>query len=469
MRDRNDCSVHEIKGTSALRKFFTLLMALSLTSCGAVYHSQRVVSGATDEAKVRVVPVTAQSVLLANRSSYTPRDIPTAFRTTAGMGSGLSGYGAIPDPAYTAQSRPNALETRLPPDVNPQPYKIGVGDVVLLATPTGSSIEELTGLLAAQNSRQGYTVQDDGSIAIPVVGRVEIAGMTLEDAEATLFQRLVAAQIEPTFSLEISEFNSKKVSIGGAITNPGVIPLTLTPLYLEEALATAGGITASNMNYASVRLYRDGTIYQIPLETLYANSSLARIPLLAGDSIFIDDAYQLDQAAAYFSQQLQLATYRQGARSAALSQLTSEVSLRRDALDEARDNYRAQIELDAVKRDYVYLTGEVKKQSRFPLPLGQKASLADALYEGADGLATITADPRHVYVLRGSEDPMEFDSLTAWRLDTRNAASLTLATRFELQPNDIIFVAEQPVTRWNRAINQITPSIINIGASAVSN
>jgi len=449
-----------------LRTAAALLIAFSLSSCGTVYHSQRVVAGATDQAKVRVIPVTAQSVLTANRSTYTPKDIPAVFRTTAGGGS-LRGNGDIPEPAYTAQTRPNALETRLPPAVVPQPYKIGVGDVVLLATPNGSSVAELSGLLAAQNSRQGYTVQDDGSIAIPDVGRVAIAGLTLEDAEATLFQSLVSAQIDPTFSLEISQFNSKKVSVGGAVSNPGVIPITLNPLYLEEALAGVGGTTAASMDYTSVRLYRDGTLYQIPLETLYSDNSLQKVQLLPGDSVFVDDAYQLDQASAYFSQQIQLASYRQGARSAALSQLQSEISLRRAVLAEARSNYSSQIAFDAVDRDYAYLTGELNTQGRFTLPLGRTASLADAIYGGASGFSTTTADPRNIYVLRGSDDPMEFDVLTAWRFDMKNAALLTLATRFELHPNDIIFVAEKPVTKWNRTLSQITPTI-NLTASTVN-
>jgi polysaccharide export outer membrane protein len=37
----------------------------------------------------------------------------------------------------------------------------------------------------------------------------------------------------------------------------------------------------------------------------------------------------------------------------------------------------------------------------------------------------------------------------------------------ELRPGDVIFVAEQPVTRWNRVIDQITPSVINLGTAAV--
>ena len=52
-----------------------------------------------------------------------------------------------------------------------------LGDVVFLATKTpGSTVEQLTGLLAAENSRQGYTVQDDGSIAIPAALRPYLGG-----------------------------------------------------------------------------------------------------------------------------------------------------------------------------------------------------------------------------------------------------------------------------------------------------
>ncbi|NRP26084.1 hypothetical protein XMM379_002790 [Aliiroseovarius sp. xm-m-379] len=453
-----------------MRKHLSILLAIGLlSSCGAAYHSSRVVEGAADGNKVRVLPITAQNVLLANRSPYTPRELPAAFHSSAGAAGSLYGGGPAPAPIHAAPTRPDALETRLPPARKPAPYRIGVGDVVLLATPTGTSVEQLTGLLAAQNSRQGYTVQDDGSIAIADIGRVEIAGLTLQDAEALLFQRLVKAQIDPTFSLEIAEFNSKKVSLGGAVAKPGVLPITLSPLRLKEALAQVGGATTRTPEYSSVRLYRDGTIYQIPLEQLFADARLGELPLLAGDSLFVDDRYDLDQAEAYFRQQIQLAEFRQASRGAALSNLTTEIALRRNELEEQRRTYLDQVRLDAVDRDYVYLTGEVKSQGRMDLPLGRQASLADAIFKGANGLSIKTADPRHVYVLRGSHDPMEFNALTAWQLDLRNAANLALAARFELRPNDVIFVAEQPVTRWSRTIDQISPSLISIGANAVNN
>lgn len=446
-----------------------LLSGLTLAACGVAYQSPDVIPGTSDASKVRVVPVTAESVMIANRSAFKPQTLPAIFSQTAGS-SGLRGVRTPPVPAAIPENRPQQLETRVPPAADPGPYRIGVGDVVLLATPqSGGTVEELTGLLAAQNRRQGYTVQDDGAIAIPDVGRVRIAGETLEEAEAMLFQRLVENQIDPTFSLEIAEFNARKVSIGGAVANPIVAPIRLSPLYLDQALAAAGGVTADDLDFASVRIYRDGSLYQIPLSRLYADSGLQRIQLVDGDSVFVDTEFELEKASAYFEEQIRLAEFRQGARTAALNELATEVSLRRASLTEARDNFQTRLDLGGVKRDYVYLTGEVGEQSRFTLPFDQTASLADALYDGGAGVPTRTGNVREIYVLRGSDNPREFAAVTAWHLDARNAANLMLATRFELRPNDVIFVAEQPITRWGRVVDQITPSLISSGVGIAAN
>ncbi len=449
-----------------MRYLLVAILGLSLTSCGTIYRTPKVIEGASGGTNVRVIDLNGETVVQANRSPFSPQTLPAVFSQTAGSGSGLRGVGALPAATIQNESRPAALEMRLPPDANPGPYEIGIGDVVLLATPrAGSSVEQLSGLLAAQNSRQGYTVQDDGSINIPDVGRVRIAGLTIEDAEAALFQRLVENQIDPTFSLEISEFNSRKISIGGAVANPTVVPVTLTPLYLEEALAAAGGITVEDQDYASIRLYRDGTLYQIPLSQLYASASLTKTRLLPGDAVFVDTEYELSRAQDYFAQQITLIQARQASRSSALAELQAEVGLRRADLEEARQNYTARVDLGADNRKYVYLTGEVGKQSRFALPFERTASLADALYDEGGGVATATGDVSHIYVLRSSSDPREFGAVTAWHLDARNAANFVLATRFELRPDDIIFIAQQPVTKWSRSISQILPQILSAGTA----
>ncbi|MBZ8117568.1 polysaccharide biosynthesis/export family protein [Roseovarius sp. LXJ103] len=434
----------------------------ALSGCGAVYISPKVTEA---EGAVRVVPLTAQSVRAANSSTYQPKTLPAAFRATAGGGAAASAANAAPAPSLDRQTRPTSLEMRLPPAPAAGAYEIGVGDVLLLATKTaGNTVEELSGLLAAQNARQGYTVQDDGAIAIPDVGRVPIAGLTLEEAEAALFQSLVENQIDPSFSLEIAEFNSRQVSLGGALAKPTVVPVTLTPLTLDRAIAAAGGIDTRDMDFASIRIYRDGTLYQIPLPEYLRRADLQKTPLQGGDSVFVDTEYELERAQAYFQEQISLADLRQRARAQALAELNTEVSLRRAALDEARSNFRDQVELDAVERDYVYLTGEVRRPSRFALPFGHDASLADALFSN-EGFSTEKANPRQIFVLRAAPEAGNPDLINAWHLDGSNAANIVLATRMEMRPNDVIFIAEQPITRWNRVLSQFVPTLITTGAS----
>lgn len=448
------------------KRMITFVGLVALAGCGIAYIPSQV---SQSDTKVRVVPVTAETVLAANQSSYTPRALPAAFTQSVAAPPAGRGAGALPDPTLERPQRPDALALRVPPAVPDGPYQIGVGDVLLLATrDAANTVEELSGLLAAQNRRQGYTVQDDGAIAIPDVGRVLVAGLTLEEAEAQLFRRLLDNQIDPTFSLELAEFNSQRVAIGGAVGTATIVPITLTPLTLDQALSAAGGIQTPDLDFASIRIYRDGVLYQIPLTTYLSRGDLQKTRLTAGDSIFVDTEYQLERAQAYFTEQITLAQFRQTTRINALTELQAEMDVRRAALDEARGTFQARAELDAVERDYVYLAGEVNTPARFVLPPERKASLADALFSEG-GFSSQTANPSQIYVLRGSQDPREFSAVTAFHLDASNAANLMLATRLEMRPNDVVFIAEQPITKWNRVVQQLVPSLINTATAAVSN
>lgn len=439
-----------------MRPILALTLVLGLAGCGVAYISPSVTEGVTAGATVRVVPMTAETTLAANRSDYAPKTIPAAFYQTAGT-TGPRTLGALPTAVTEAERRPMMLETRLPPEVKNTPYRIGTGDVLRI-----SMKAERTETGVADPDRQTYTVQDDGAIAIPDVGRVRLSGLTIEAAESAIFQALVENRIDPSFSLEISEYNSRKVSIGGAVSNPGLLRLDASALFLDQALQKAGGVTAGDTEYTSVRLYRDGRLYQIPLDELYSERRLQNIRLLDGDSIFVDNEFNLARAQAYFQEQIELKRLQQSARSAALNELQTEISLQRAAIQDRQSNFKEQAQLGAVDRDYVFLTGEVKNQTRFVMPFARKSYLADALF-AAEGFNTRTANPNEIYVLRGSPDPLEFAGITAYQLKSSNAAAMVLATRFELRPNDVIFIAEQPVTRWNRVISQITPQIVTLG------
>ncbi len=431
---------------------------MMLANCGAVYNSASVVEEVTAVGDVDVVQINAKSLISANASTYNPKSLPAIFSRTAGTKGTALGAGSLPQPAYNDAGRPAKTVLSLPPTYRPGPYRIGVGDVVLLATSqSGTTISELTGLLAAQNRRQGYTVQDDGAIAIPDVGRVELGGMTVDEAEAKLFEALVAHQIDPAFSLEIAEFNSQRVAVGGAVRKPMVAPVTLTALPLNEALTQAGGLEKNSTGEGVIRIFRDEKLYQIPREIYEKRPDVQTLALKPGDAVYVDTGFDLARAEGYFQEQIRLSERRQDARESSLRQLTAEVGLRRSELQEARQNFETRAKMDALDRDYVYISGEVGAQGRYTLPFERKAVLADALFDQAQGVRNETGNIAEVYVLRGEHSK---NGIQAWHLDATNAANLVLATRFELRPNDVIFVTEQPVTIWGRVIRQISPSLL---------
>ena len=93
-----------------------------------------------------------------------------------------------------------------------------------------------------------------------------------------------------------------------------------------------------------------------------------------------------------------------------------------------------------------------------PLPFERSMSLADVLFDKG-GINSNFGDYAEIYVLRAESDPQRSGGLTAFHLNAENAVNLAVATRFEIRPNDVVFVAEQPVTSWNRAFSQILPQI----------
>lgn len=445
----------------AARLLGAALLALSVSACGVTYNSPAVIEQSQDEI-VTVIEMTPNAIRAANATPYVPRGLPAAFYATAGTGN-VAGAGGVPAPPFLPDEQRRALEYRPLPDVTPGAYRIGVGDVLLLATRSGANtVEQLSGLLAATNQRQGYTVRDDGAIAIPEVGAVNVQGLTVEEAEQVVFQTLVENQIDPTFSLEVSEFNSQRVAVGGAVRNPALVPINLNPLTLGDAVVAAGDINVRDREFASIRIYRDGTLYQIPLEIYLENQALQQKVLLGGDAVFVDTSYDLDRALEFYEARIDVISLRTSVRTQALTALVSEINLRRNELEEQRSNFERREELGAEKRDYVYLTGEVTKQNRVALPYNQQATLADVLY-GEGGFDNTTGDPTNIYVLRGSHS-----GVVAYHLNARNAAKFVLTTHFQMRPSDVIFIEEQPVTKWNRSIRQVLPQLIQ-AANTLSN
>ncbi|MBI6630770.1 polysaccharide biosynthesis/export family protein [Pontibaca salina] len=81
------------------------------------------------------------------------------------------------------------------------------------------------------------------------------------------------------------------------------------------------------------------------------------------------------------------------------------------------------------------------------------------------GLDKNKSDARGIFVFR--ETP---DRIVVHQLDASNPVAFLLGTRFTLQPRDVVYVTTAPLTRWNRVITNLLPSIIGVkNAASVGN
>jgi protein involved in polysaccharide export with SLBB domain len=96
-----------------------------------------------------------------------------------------------------------------------------------------------------------------------------------------------------------------------------------------------------------------------------------------------------------------------------------------------------------------YVMGAINKPTTvsFPVPA---PTLADAL-GAATGLDERRSDPSGVFVFRKGNPDL------VYTLDLKDPASVLLTQRFALRGEDMVYVTEAPLARWNRLIMQVLP------------
>lgn len=113
-------------------------------------------------------------------------------------------------------------------------------------------------------------------------------------------------------------------------------------------------------------------------------------------------------------------------------------------------NDRVTVETLSYKENKVFILGGVGPQI-FTINPTKRETLADILFTSSGVLSSSNAKRSEVYLLRGS------DPVIAYHLDAQNPTRLIVADAMELRPNDILYVAEQPIASFNRTLATILP------------
>lgn len=93
-----------------------------------------------------------------------------------------------------------------------------------------------------------YRVDTDGTITMPYLGRVPLAGLSLADAQDKMTGLLRAYYKNPQVRIEVDQFKARSVLMTGEVRSQGKITLPGTTMSLLEALALAGSATQNASN-----------------------------------------------------------------------------------------------------------------------------------------------------------------------------------------------------------------------------
>lgn len=188
---------------------------------------------------------------------------------------------------------PRDFKYNTPPQQQEVVYKISANDQLefKMYTNDGFKIIDLTTLASDISSASAgylYTVEFDGTVRLPVLGRIVLQGMTVREAESMLEQRYSEIYKNPFVLLKVT--NRRVIIFPGNEGGAKVVPLTNNNTTLLEALALAGGITQQGKAY-KVKLIRgdlkNPQVYLIDLSTI-SGIKQADLVLQANDIIYIE-------------------------------------------------------------------------------------------------------------------------------------------------------------------------------------
>ena len=122
-------------------------------------------------------------------------------------------------------------------------YPLGPLDQLVVRSLNGEGINETP------------TVAGDGSITLPLIGRTVVAGMRAEELQQRLRERLKAFIQEPNVSVSLAMPQSRRISVIGAVNQPGVRVIQGCTT-LIDAISQAGGLRQDAGN--TIKVTRPG-------------------------------------------------------------------------------------------------------------------------------------------------------------------------------------------------------------------
>ena len=173
----------------------------------------------------------------------------------------------------------------------PANYVLGAGDEIIIDVWGDSELNVQ------------YKIAPDGHITVPGLGRIQLSGMTVDQAESrirtqfsTIYSDLDSSQPHTFLAISVGNVRTIKVNVMGEVRSPGTYTLSSFASAFH-ALYTAGGITNIG-SLRNIRIFRSGRqMADIDLyEYLIKGNNMEDITLQDGDIVMVEPHGILAQA-----------------------------------------------------------------------------------------------------------------------------------------------------------------------------
>ncbi len=317
----------------------------------------------------------------------------------------LSACAASPQPVPASALRGSAVvstQTQVLPSESlpPMPtstadtaYLLGPNDVISVSVYNHPELSVPTP--GTTSNSGGVLVTSDGSVNLPLIGRVDVGGKTIDQVQTLINNDYASTIEEPDVTVELVDAQSLRYYLLGAFTAPGV-KFPGREMKLLDALALGGSVDLGNADLYQSYVANGSEKLPVDMHALLMDGDMSQdIVLASGDTVVIPPSTD----------------------------------------------------------ENAFVFGAVGKPGAVPFR-GGELSLLQALSESDLDLPNYTqARLSQVHLIRAHGTSAQFIVLDARKVIAGQALN------FALEPGDILFVPPTEVASWNQVLDQLLPAL----------
>jgi len=176
------------------------------------------------------------------------------------------------------------VDTLLKAKIHSGYYRVVESDILELEMPAALRVvsADMTKWFSPERGSRdvepySYRVSDAGTISLPIVGELEVSGMTLTEVEKAVVEAYYPKYVErlPSVVCAVKKYHTSNVTVVGGVTTPGLYRLQSDEMSLVALLMKAGGIIEKGASVINIRRAADISLEDQPDEGTFEMSDLS--------------------------------------------------------------------------------------------------------------------------------------------------------------------------------------------------